>query len=126
MSQFESIMEILSSTRSVRNYESRPVGRDLLESLVRAGTYASNPRNTQPWRFIVVDDPAIIAKLGDYLVPESPNWTRSFLVSKTPCEQRFTSPEHIYCGTSEHHPRSSSSAVRNVTSGQGSILAKPC
>jgi len=69
VNQFESTMEILSSTRSIRHYESRPVERDLLESLVRAGTYASNPRNTQPWRFIVVDEPTIIAELGEYLVP---------------------------------------------------------
>lgn len=69
MNEFDTTMDILSSTRSIRRYEDRPVARDLLESLVRAGTYASNPRNTQPWRFIVVDDPKIIEELGTYLVP---------------------------------------------------------
>jgi len=66
---FTDTMELLGSTRSIRKYEDKPVPREILENLVRAGTFASNPRNTQPWQFIVVDDQAVITELGDFLVP---------------------------------------------------------
>jgi nitroreductase len=69
MNELDTVMSILGSTRSVRKYEDRPVPREALETLVRAGTYASNPRNSQPWRFIVADDPELIARLGEFLVP---------------------------------------------------------
>ncbi len=42
--------------RSVREFSDRPVPRDLIETVIRIAATAPSGANTQPWKFIVVDD----------------------------------------------------------------------
>ena len=58
-------LELIKRRRSVRNYRSDPVARDLLEKIVDAGRLAATAINIQPWEFIVVVDPARKKKLAD-------------------------------------------------------------
>src|SRR5262249_33907251 len=41
----------------VRDFSDRPVGRDVIESCLRAAGTAPNGANMQPWHFVVVSDP---------------------------------------------------------------------
>ena len=41
--------------RSVRSYLDRPVDRDLIEEVIKAGMHAPSAMNKQPWHFIVCD-----------------------------------------------------------------------
>jgi iodotyrosine deiodinase len=43
--------------RSVREFSDRPVPRELIETVVRIAGTAPSGANTQPWKFIIVDDP---------------------------------------------------------------------
>ena len=52
-------LEAIGSRRSVRQFESRPVPRELLEKLVDAGRLAPTAINIQPWEFIVVTDDSL-------------------------------------------------------------------
>jgi len=45
--------------RTVRDFSDRPVPRDIIESCLLAAGTAPNGANMQPWRFVVVSDPAI-------------------------------------------------------------------
>jgi len=45
--------------RTVREFSDRPVPRDILENCLRAAGTAPNGANLQPWRFVVVSDPAL-------------------------------------------------------------------
>jgi nitroreductase len=54
-----SIYETIISRRSIRQFSSRPVGRDLLERIVNAGRLAPSAANLQPLEFVVVDDEAL-------------------------------------------------------------------
>lgn len=45
--------------RSCRYFSHRPVARELIEQLVRTAHSAPSGANRQPWRFVVVDDPAL-------------------------------------------------------------------
>ncbi|MGE5485661.1 MAG: DUF6092 family protein [Ignavibacteriales bacterium] len=56
-------MEAIRGRRSVRRFDARPVPRDLVEEIVRAGTWAPSGGNTQPVRYVVVDDRETIAKM---------------------------------------------------------------
>jgi nitroreductase len=43
--------------REVREYTDRPVPRDALTKILNAGRASGSSKNTQPWRFIVLEDP---------------------------------------------------------------------
>ena len=45
--------------RTVREFSSRPVARDVIEECLRAAGTAPSGANMQPWQFVVVSDPAI-------------------------------------------------------------------
>jgi nitroreductase len=51
------LMDLIRARRSVRRYADRPVERALIEQCLEAARLAPSAENTQPWRFIVVDDP---------------------------------------------------------------------
>ena len=49
--------EAIKSRRSIRNYQDRPLERELLMRVLEAGRLAPSARNLQEWKFIVVSDP---------------------------------------------------------------------
>ena len=50
--------ELVKSRRSVRAYDDRAISREDLESCVEAARHAPSSCNSQPWKFIIIDDPA--------------------------------------------------------------------
>ncbi len=59
--------EILTTTRAVRKRldTSRPVPRDVLEECLDLALQAPNGSNRNDWRWIIVDDSAMVKKLAD-------------------------------------------------------------
>lgn len=51
------VLEAIRHRYSLRRYAERPVPRDSLERCLEAARLAPSACNSQPWRFIVVDDP---------------------------------------------------------------------
>jgi nitroreductase len=51
-------LELVSKRYSVRNYREDEVPREKLERCIEAARLAPSACNSQPWKFIVVDDPA--------------------------------------------------------------------
>ncbi len=49
----------LKRRRSVREFDSRPIPRDIIEQCIAAACSAPSGANQQPWRFVAVADPAI-------------------------------------------------------------------
>jgi nitroreductase len=58
--------EVLSTTRTVRHRldVTRPVPRTVLEECLELALQAPNGANRNEWRWIIVDDPDIVAKLA--------------------------------------------------------------
>lgn len=54
-----SFHEELDRRRSVREFSSDPVPRELIETAIRSASTAPSGAHRQPWRFVVVGDPAI-------------------------------------------------------------------
>jgi nitroreductase len=61
MDVFEAIRTILA----VRKFQDRPVSDDLIHRVVEAGRLTASSRNGQPWQFIVIQDRAMLKKLGE-------------------------------------------------------------
>lgn len=57
------LMDIIKGRYSVRRYLDKPVEREKLTLCLEAARLAPSACNAQPWRFIVVDEPALKEKL---------------------------------------------------------------
>jgi nitroreductase len=62
-----SVDEVLTTTRAVRKRLDfgKPVPRAVLEECLEIALQAPNGSNRNEWRWLIVDDPALIAKLAD-------------------------------------------------------------
>jgi coenzyme F420-0:L-glutamate ligase/coenzyme F420-1:gamma-L-glutamate ligase len=54
MTETVGFWEVLEGRRSVRSFTAQPVGRELIDKILEAGTRAPNAHNNQSWRFVVV------------------------------------------------------------------------
>jgi len=58
--------DVIARRRSIRQYEDRPVARDIIRELLRECTLAPSAGNTQPWRFVVVQNREWLRRLSDH------------------------------------------------------------
>jgi nitroreductase len=58
------VLEIIRDRRSIRRYRRDPVPEETLSRVLEAARLAPSAKNLQPWRFIVVRDPATKAALA--------------------------------------------------------------
>jgi nitroreductase len=56
--------ELLKVRQSVRQYQQRPVARNLLDKLVEAVRLAPSASNAQPWKLIIVDAPELRSRVA--------------------------------------------------------------
>lgn len=56
--------EAISKRASVREYQDKPVGKEILEKLVDGGRRAPSARAVEPWEFVVVTDKKMLQQLG--------------------------------------------------------------
>jgi nitroreductase len=54
----------IGTRRSIRQYTDEPVSAEHIEALMRAAMAAPSAGNQQPWRFVVVSDPELRARLA--------------------------------------------------------------
>lgn len=58
------LFEGIYGRRSQRRYTDRPVDREHLLQIIKAGTWAPSGLNNQPWRFVIVADDGIRARIA--------------------------------------------------------------
>lgn len=58
------VWEAIEKRRSVRVFK-REVPEELLRKIILAGTKAPSAGNSQPWEFIIVNDPQIIGQIAE-------------------------------------------------------------
>jgi F420 biosynthesis protein FbiB-like protein len=61
----DSLAELIQGRRSVRQYQVRPVARELLEHVLEAARWAPSPHGRQPWRFVVLTRQARKERLAE-------------------------------------------------------------
>lgn len=60
-----SLLDVLRHRRSTRRFQAKPVAEELVLQVLEAAGWAPSAHNSQPWRFIVVEDPAVKRLLSD-------------------------------------------------------------
>lgn len=63
------VLKAIGTRRSVRSYEQRPVPKEVIQMLIKAANEAPSAMNSQPWRFVVVQDQDFRRKLVGSAVP---------------------------------------------------------
>ena len=58
------VLKAIQTRRSVRRYTDAPVSREQIEAILEAGRFAPSGKNTQPWRFVVVESEAKRSELA--------------------------------------------------------------
>lgn len=59
-------LTLCKKRRSVRSYNDKKVERELIEQCIDAALLAPCARNTQPWKFIVIDEEDILSRVKEY------------------------------------------------------------
>jgi len=63
------LIEALRGTGAVREFEDRPVDRDVMARVLDTARFAPNGGNQQSWRVVLVEDPATKAAMRDLYLP---------------------------------------------------------
>jgi nitroreductase len=58
-------LEFLKSRRSIRRFKRDPPPLEMILKAIDVARYAPSARNSQPWRFIVVNDPLLKDRLAE-------------------------------------------------------------
>lgn len=56
--------KLIEQRRSIRKFKDMPIEREKIEQLIQAALRSPSSRSFNPWRFIVVDKPALLEKLA--------------------------------------------------------------
>ena len=59
------VIDAMRKRRSIRAWQNRPVEEHKLQAVLEAGRLAPSASNRQEWRYVVVRDPALRAKLAE-------------------------------------------------------------
>jgi nitroreductase len=56
------VLTAIHTRRSIRRYTKEPVAPEMIHTLLDAAMIAPSAGTAQPWQFVVIDDPALLAK----------------------------------------------------------------
>lgn len=72
LERYRQFLDIVISRRTSRAFDPDfTVPREHYDMILEAARHSPSGANAQPWHFIVVEDPAVKQKLGDYFVAEA-------------------------------------------------------
>ena len=60
-----SLIDLMQKRRSVRKYSNRPVSREDVAQCLEAARLAPSACNSQPWHFIVIDEPELRKRVAE-------------------------------------------------------------
>jgi nitroreductase len=64
----ETVLRALRRTRQTRSFSEEPVSHDDVQAILEVCRWTGSSMNSQPWRFIVIGDPAIRQRIGEISV----------------------------------------------------------
>ena len=67
VSTSEAVFQNILTRSSIREYTAEPVSRTTLDSLCRAAMAAPTAKDQRPWKFVVIDDKAVLQELASAL-----------------------------------------------------------
>lgn len=65
-----SLRDFLLTRRSIRRFKPDPIPDSVLRDILHTATFAPSAHNRQPWRFVVLTEPAVKKHLSDSMAAE--------------------------------------------------------
>jgi nitroreductase len=65
MADGQKMLELIVSRQSDRKYSDKPVEKEKVDRIIEAGRMAPSACNSQPWKFIVVNEPELLQKVAE-------------------------------------------------------------
>jgi nitroreductase len=59
------LYEAIARRRTIRGF-TEPASKEALRRIILAGSMAASPINSQPWEFIIIDDPRLIEQIAEH------------------------------------------------------------
>jgi coenzyme F420-0:L-glutamate ligase/coenzyme F420-1:gamma-L-glutamate ligase len=78
-------LDMIKSRQSIRKYSSQKISQDVLSSILEAVRWAPSAHNSQPWRFIVIEDCDTKKKLAESMARR---WEKQLKTDGVTQEQR--------------------------------------
>lgn len=72
------VIKNIHERRSVRVYQDKPLPKETIEEIIKAGVAAPSGSNSQAWRFVVVRDKETRAKLAALSAPRVEKWIEGY------------------------------------------------
>lgn len=60
---WNAVEKVIMERRSIRSFKKEPVPDSMIRRILEAGRFAPSAGNMQPWRFVVINDPDMLAKM---------------------------------------------------------------
>lgn len=79
------LLDIIKNRRSVKEYSSKEVSKEVLFRILEAGRWAPSAHNAQPWHFIVIRDSALKKRLAEDMAGR---WDEDMSKNGVPNEHR--------------------------------------
>jgi nitroreductase len=73
------VIKTIHARRSIRQYDSKPLTQEIVQTLLEAGNQAPSGANGQPWRFVVIEEAGLRKKFAQAALPRYQEW-----ISKAP------------------------------------------
>lgn len=94
-------IECLKTRRSIRSFLDKPVDKEIIEDIVDCGRLAATAINIQPWKFVVVQDPALKQRIADTTDHGKFIWQAAVCIA-------------VFCEDSKYYLEDGSSATQNI------------
>jgi nitroreductase len=59
------VSEAIRKKRAVRQFQERPLDEEVVKAILNAGRRSQSSKNTQPWKFIAIQDKELLMKLSE-------------------------------------------------------------
>ena len=59
------VLELIKRRQSDRKYSDKPIENEKLDRIIEAGRMAPSACNAQPWKFLIVNEPDLVAKVAE-------------------------------------------------------------
>lgn len=96
------VVENILTRRSIRDYKSEPVDREIMAKVLECGIYAPSAMNSQGWAVRVVDAPDFIEGITNIAVAQRPEMAQQEgfrnIFRNAPTVAFIAIPEHSYSG----------------------------
>ncbi|MEW6170564.1 MAG: nitroreductase family protein [Candidatus Omnitrophota bacterium] len=95
-------LDIIKKRRSVREFQDKPISREVLENIIDLARFAPTARNIQPWEFIVITNKDILNKLGVIIADNG-----KFIAQASTCVA-------VFCSDTKYYLEDGSAATQNL------------